>query len=156
MHFPLLHYCLLFHYTSLYTMRWLRLSRLALWSLLNNSGLDGHGLLESWLSMSSSSEVPASSILRFPSPRRFIPSCGRHPREPLQWIYLQWTHLQRPLQRMSSTAGDETSRGRNPENGRRRNFGKILYRQSGFQYTYRPRPSSLDSFNKIIVYNVTI
>ena len=35
------------------------------------------GVLESWLSMSSSSEVPASSILRIPSPRRFVPVCGR-------------------------------------------------------------------------------
>ena len=30
---------------------------------------------------SSSSEVPASSSLRIPYPRRFIPSCGRHPQE---------------------------------------------------------------------------
>ena len=32
----------------------------------------------------------------------------------------QRTHLQRPLLRMSAKAGDETSRGKNPENGRRR------------------------------------
>ena len=37
-------------------------------------------MLESWLSMlSSSSEVPASSILRIPSHRRFVPCCGRYP-----------------------------------------------------------------------------
>ena len=29
----------------------------------------------------SSSKVPASSILRIPSPWRFIPGCGRHPQE---------------------------------------------------------------------------
>ena len=32
--------------------------------------------------------------------------------------------LQRPLLWMSPTAGDETSRGRNPENGRCRDFGR--------------------------------
>ena len=43
---------------------------------------------------------------------------------------------QRPLLRMSPTAGDETSRGRNPENGRRRDFGRRRrHRQSGFQHT---------------------
>ena len=40
------------------------------------------GVLESWLSVSSSSsEVPVSSILRIPPPRRFVPGCGRHPQE---------------------------------------------------------------------------
>ena len=40
------------------------------------------GVLESWLSKSSSSsEVPASSILSIPSPRRFVPGCGRHSQE---------------------------------------------------------------------------
>ena len=34
-------------------------------------------VLEFWLSVSSS-EVPASSILRIPSPRHFVPVCGRH------------------------------------------------------------------------------
>ena len=62
---------------------------------------------------------------------------------------LQWTHLQRPLLRMSPTAGDETSRGRNPENGRCRDFGRRRqHRQSGFQHTDRPRPSSPELFNK--------
>ena len=62
---------------------------------------------------------------------------------------LQWTHLQWPLLRMSPTAGDETSRGRNPENGRRQDFGRRqLHQQSGFQHTDRPRPSSLELFNK--------
>ena len=37
---------------------------------------------------------------------------------------LQRTHIQRPLLRMSPSAGDETSRGRNPENRRRRDFGR--------------------------------
>ena len=49
---------------------------------------------------------------------------------------------------MSPTAGDETSRGKNPENGRCRGFGRRWHRQSGFQYTYRPRPSSPELFNK--------
>ena len=70
----------------------------------------------------------------------------------LQWTTsspLQRTHLQRPLLRMSPTGGDETSRGRNPENGRRRDFGRRRrHRQSGFQHTDRPRPSSPEFFNK--------
>ena len=61
---------------------------------------------------------------------------------------LQRTHLQRALLRMSPTAGDETSRGRNPENGRRRDFGRRRHRHSGFQHTYRLRPSSQELFNK--------
>ena len=71
---------------------------------------------------SSSSEVPASYILRIPSPRRFVPGCGRHPQE--------W------------------SRGKNPGNGRRRDFGRRRHLPSGFQYTYRPRTSSPELFNK--------
>ena len=61
---------------------------------------------------------------------------------------LQRTHLQRPLLKMSPTDGDETSRGRKPENGRRRDFGRRRHRQSGFQYTYGPRPSSPELFNE--------
>ena len=62
---------------------------------------------------------------------------------------LQRTHLQRPLLKMSPTAGDETSRGRNLENGRVRDFGRRRrHRQSGFQHTDRPRPSSPELFNK--------
>ena len=39
--------------------------------------------------------------------------------------------------------------GRNPENGRRRDFGRRRwYRQSGFQHTDRPRPSSPELLNK--------
>ena len=130
------------------------------------------GVLESWLSMSSSSEVPASSILRIPSPWCFVSGCGRHLQEcSLQWLaencelvhldcvlytwcmctaatWLLRTHLQRPLLKMSPTAGDETSRGRNPENGRRWDFGRRWHRQSGFQHTDRPRPSSPELFNK--------
>ena len=46
-------------------------------------------------------------------------------------------------------AGDKTSKGRNPENGRSRNFGRRQqHRQSGFQHTNRPRPSSPELFNK--------
>ena len=56
--------------------------------------------------------------------------------------------LQRTLLKISPTAGDETSRGRNPENGRRRDFGRRRHRQSGFQHTDRPRPSSTELFNK--------
>ena len=55
----------------------------------------------------------------------------------------QRTHLQRPLLRMSPRAVDETSNGGNPENGRRRDSGRRGHRQSGFQCTYRPWPSSL-------------
>ena len=84
------------------------------------------GMLESWLSMSSSSEVLASSI----------------------FSSLQRTHLQRPLLRMSLTTGDKTLRGRNPENGRCRDFGRRQHWQTGFQHTYRPRPSSPEFFNK--------
>ena len=61
---------------------------------------------------------------------------------------LQRTHLQRPLLKMSPTDGDEKSRGRNPENGRRRDFGRRRHRLSGFQHTDRPRPSSPELLNK--------
>ena len=61
---------------------------------------------------------------------------------------LQRTHPQRPLLKMSPTDGDETSRGRNPENGRQRDFGRRRHRQSGFQHTDRPRPSSPELLNK--------
>ena len=61
---------------------------------------------------------------------------------------LQRTHLQRPLLQMSPTAGDETSRGMNPENGRRWVFGRRRHRQSGFQHSDRPRPSSPELSNK--------
>ena len=62
---------------------------------------------------------------------------------------LQRTHLQRPLLKMSPIAGDETSRVRNPENGRRRDFGRRRrHRQSGFQHTDGPQPSSPELFNK--------
>ena len=61
--------------------------------------------------------------------------------------FLPSTHLQRPLLKMSPTAGEETSRGRNPENGRIRDFGK-RHRQPGFQHNDRPRTSSPELFNK--------
>ena len=48
---------------------------------------------------------------------------------------------------MSPTAGDETSRGRNPKNGRCQDFGRTWHRQSGFQHTDRPWPSSPELFN---------
>ena len=63
-------------------------------------------------------------------------------------VPLQRTHIQRPLLKMSPTARDETSRGRNPENGRHRDFGRRRHRESGFQHTDRPRPSSPELFNK--------
>ena len=40
------------------------------------------------------------------------------------------------------------SRERNPENERRRDFRRRWHRQSGFQHTNRPRPSSPELFNK--------
>ena len=40
------------------------------------------------------------------------------------------------------------SQGRNPENGKRRDFRRRRYRQSGFQHTDRPWPSSPELFNK--------
>ena len=50
---------------------------------------------------------------------------------------------------MSPTFGDEMLRGRNPENVRRRDFGRRRrYQQSGFQHTDRPRSSSPELFNK--------
>ena len=61
---------------------------------------------------------------------------------------LQRTHLQQPLLKMSPTDRDETSRGRNPENGRRRDFGRRQHRESGFQHTDRPQPSSPEFLNK--------
>ena len=62
---------------------------------------------------------------------------------------LQRTHLQGPLLKMSLTAGDEMSRGRNPVNGRRHDFGRG-HKQSGFQYTYRPRHKAQSYLMKII------
>ena len=96
------------------------------------------GVLEFWLSMSSSSEVPTSSILRIPSLRRFVPGCGRHLQEWSLYVFAA----------VARRDGDETSRGRNPENGRRRDFGRRRHRQSEFQHTDRPRPSSPQLFNK--------
>ena len=109
------------------TVRWLRLSRPALWSLIEQFRARrpwSIGMLESWLSMSSSSsEVPASSILRIP--------VATTPED-------------------VSLSQGETSRGRNHENGRRREFGRRRqHRQSGFQHTDRPRPSSPELFNKM-------
>ena len=61
----------------------------------------------------------------------------------------QFSARQRPLLKMSPTGLDETSRGRNPENGRCWDFGRRRrHRQSGFQHIDRPRPSSLELFNK--------
>ena len=69
--------------------------------------------------------------------------------ENMHYEPLQQTHLQWRLLKMSPTAGDETSRGRNPENGRRRDFGwRRRHWQSGFQHTDRPWPSSPELFNK--------
>ena len=74
-----------------------------------------------------------------------FPSTFRPRSEPLQR-----THLQRPLLKISPTAGDETSRGMKPENGSRRDFGRRRrHRQSGFQHTDRSRPSSPELFNKV-------
>ena len=50
------------------------------------------------------------------------------------WLANVSTFLQRLLLRMYPTAGVETSRGRNPENGGRRDFGIRGSRQSGVQY----------------------
>ena len=61
---------------------------------------------------------------------------------------LQQTPLQQPLLRMSPIARNETLRGRNPRNGGHRDFRRRGCRQSGFQYTYRPRPSSLELFSE--------
>ena len=74
---------------------------------------------------------------------------GTHGSTGMHHTPLQRTHLQQPLLRMSPTAGDETLRGRNPENGRCWDFGRRRqHRQSGFQHTDRPRPSSPELFNK--------
>ena len=62
---------------------------------------------------------------------------------------LQRAHLERRLLKKSPIAGDETSRGRNPENGRRRDFGRRQqHRQSGVQHTDGPQPSSPELLNK--------
>ena len=102
-------------------------------SLLNNSGIDGRGLSVCW--------NPDCRCHRFlPKSRRLL-FAG--------FLPLQRTHLQPKLLRKSLTAGDETtSRERNPENGRSRDFGRRAHRQSGFQHTERPRPSSPELFNK--------
>ena len=54
-----------------------------------------------------------------------------------------WVCLPQP-----GTKRRDVSRGRNPENGRRRDFGRRRHRQSEFQHTDRLRPSSAELFNK--------
>ena len=100
--------------------------------------VDGRDLSTCWNPDCRCRLLPKSRRLPFTG---FSPRCFVEP--------LQRTHQQRPLLRMSPTAGDEMSRGRNPENGRRRNFGRRRrHRQSGFQHTDRPRPSSPELLKK--------
>ena len=131
-------------------LRWLRLSRPALSSLLSNSGLDGRGLSVCWnpdcrCLLPKSRRLPFSGFLPLDVSSPSVGDIFRSGRcsEPLQR-----THLQRPLLKVSPIDGNETSRGRNPENGRRRDFGRRRHRQSGFQHTDRPRPSSPELLNK--------
>ena len=131
---------------------WLRLSRLALWSLLNNSGLDGHDLLVCW--------NPDCLCRRLLPKSRHLPFSGFLPLDilfPAVGDILRSGRCRcvccrgslRPLLRISPTARDKMSRERNPENGRRRDFGRRRrHRQLGFQHTDRPRPSSPELFNK--------
>ena len=73
-------------------VRWLRLSRPALWSLLNNSGLDGHGLSVCW--------NPDCRCRRLLPKSRRLPFSGFLPLDVLSPALcepLQQTHLQRPL-----------------------------------------------------------
>ena len=107
-------------------------------SLLNNSGLDGHGLSVCW--------NPDCRCRR-----RLLPKSRRIPFSGFL-----------PLNLSSPAVGDILRSGRcrcvlcrgsprrmNPENGRRRDFGRRRrHRQSGFQHTDRPRPSSPELFNK--------
>ena len=83
------------------------------------------GVLESWLPMSSSSEVSASSILRMPSPRRFVPGCGRHLQEwslyvcSLQWLFSNYKApsnaiLQQPIQSILALRGCSATDTSNP------------------------------------------
>ena len=124
---------------------------------MNNSGLDGRGLSVCW--------NPDCRCHRLLPKFRRLPFSGFLPLDVsssaaghiLRSGYCrcvscrgsQRTHLQRPLLRMSPTAVDEMLRGRNPENGRRQDFGRRRrHRQSGFQHTDRPRPSSPELLNK--------
>ena len=101
--------------------RWLRLSRQALWSLLDNSGLDGRGL----------------SVCFNPDCRcRLLPKSRRLPFSGFL-----------PLDVSSPDVGDifRSGRcrcGRCSGSQRRRDFGRRRHRQSGLQHIHRPRPSS--------------
>ena len=122
--------------------------------LLNNFGLDGRGLSVCWNPdcrccrlLPKSRHLPFSGFLPLDVSSLAVGDILRSARYRLAEP-LQQTCLQQPLQRMSPNAGDETSRGRNPENGRCREFGRRRrHRQSGFQHTDRPRPSSSELFN---------
>ena len=134
-------------------MRWLRLSRPALLSLLNNSGLDARGLSVCWNPdcwcrrlLPKSRRLPFSGFLTLDVSSPAVGDILRRGR--CRCVRCRGS-LQRPLTKMSPTAGDETSRVRNPENGRRRDFGRRRrHQQSWFQHTDRPRPSSPELFNK--------
>ena len=134
------------------------------WSLLNNSGLDGRGLLVCWNPdcrcfrlLPKSRRLPFSGFLPLDvsSPAvgetsSGVVTVGVFTAEARREL---WAHLSRLrliyVLKMSPTAGDETLSGRNPENGRHRDFGRRWrHRQSGLQHTDRPRPSSPELFNK--------
>ena len=132
-------------------------NRKNIWSLLNNSGLDGCGLSVYWNSVVVFLWSPGvfHSQDFFPSTFRSqlwetssgvvaVGVCTAEARREL------WARLpRRPLLKMCPTVRDETSRGRNPENGRCRDFvRRQRHSQSGFQHTDRPWPSSPELFNK--------
>ena len=108
------------------------------------------GLLESWLSVSSPSEVPASSILRFPSSRCFVPGCGSHPQE-TSFQFLQASAANTPTATTpeyvshswgGNVKGKESWEWKTP--GLRKKTTS-----TGFQHIYRPWSSSPELFNKI-------
>ena len=94
-----------------------------LWSLLNNSRLDGHGLSVCW-----------------------NPDCRCCRLLPKSW-HLPFSGFL-PLNVSSLTVGDIVRSGRCRCVRCRGLQRRRRHRQSGFQHTGRPRPSSLELFNK--------
>ena len=118
--------------------KWLRLSRPVLWSLLNNSRLDGRGLSVCW--------NPDCRILALdvysPAMGDILRSgCCRCVRCSGSQCDHSWRCLPQPG---TKHRGEGILRMEDAQDFRRRR----LHQQSGFQHTDRPRPSSLELFNK--------
>ena len=126
-------------FSSLGNKGWFKMYTISIWSLLNNSGLDGRGLSVCW--------NPDCRCRRLLPKSRRLPFSGFLPLDISSPAVGDIFRSGRC--RCVCCKGNETSRGRNPENGWCRDFGRRRWhRQSGFQHTNRPQPSSPELFNK--------